>query len=157
MQVPSILQGESLKRLLQGAFTGFLATVVIGFGWGGWTLGSTAKEMAGKSASSAVICASRPWVSEIKLPERSSVHLTGRPSSRAACNPIEGLCACSTLSRVSSNAQTPARPRRHHDTIHAWSVRRLDRFGRAQHCFGDRVLQRPHVCDNRTRAMGEEF
>jgi len=32
MQVPSILQGESLKRLLQGAFAGFLATVVIGFG-----------------------------------------------------------------------------------------------------------------------------
>ena len=43
MQVPSILQGDSLKRLLQGAFIGFLATVVIGFGWGGWTLGSTAK------------------------------------------------------------------------------------------------------------------
>ena len=29
--------------------------------------------------------ASRPCVSETKLPERSSVHLTGRPSSRAAC------------------------------------------------------------------------
>jgi hypothetical protein len=55
MQVPSILQGDALKRLLQGAFTGFLATVVIGFGWGGWTLGSTAKEMAGKGASRAVI------------------------------------------------------------------------------------------------------
>src|ERR1700756_2188422 len=54
MQVPSILQGDSLKRLLQGAFIGFLATVVIGFNWGGWTLGKTAKEMAGKSASSAV-------------------------------------------------------------------------------------------------------
>jgi hypothetical protein len=60
MQVPSILQGDSLKRLLQGAFIGFLATVVIGFGWGGWTLGSTAKEMAGKSANSAVIAALAP-------------------------------------------------------------------------------------------------
>jgi hypothetical protein len=60
MQMPSILQGDSLKRLLQGAFIGFLATVVIGFGWGGWTLGSTAKEMAGKSASSAVISALAP-------------------------------------------------------------------------------------------------
>ena len=60
MQVPSILQGDSLKRLLQGAFIGFLATVVIGFGWGGWTLGSTAKEMAGKSASSAAIAALAP-------------------------------------------------------------------------------------------------
>jgi len=60
MQMPLILQGDSLKRLLQGAFVGFLATVVIGFNWGGWTLGSTAKEMAGKSASSAVIAALAP-------------------------------------------------------------------------------------------------
>jgi hypothetical protein len=60
MQVPAILQGDSLKRLLQGAFVGFLATVIVGFGWGGWTLGSTAKEMAGKSASSAVIAALAP-------------------------------------------------------------------------------------------------
>ncbi len=48
MQLPPILQGESLTRLLQGAFVGFLATVVIGFGWGGWTLGSTARETVEK-------------------------------------------------------------------------------------------------------------
>jgi hypothetical protein len=39
-------QGESLKRLLQGAAVGVLATLVIGFGWGGWMLGSTAKTLA---------------------------------------------------------------------------------------------------------------
>ena len=60
MHVPSILQGNSPKRLLQGAFIGFLATVIIGFGWGGWTLGSKAKELADKSASSAVIAALAP-------------------------------------------------------------------------------------------------
>ena len=60
MQVPLILQEESLKRLLQGAFIGFLATVIVGFGWGGWTLGSTAKELAEKSASSAAIAALAP-------------------------------------------------------------------------------------------------
>ena len=49
-----------MKRLLQGAFIGFLATVVIGFNWGGWTLGRTAKEMADKSATSAVIAALAP-------------------------------------------------------------------------------------------------
>ena len=42
MQVPSILQGESLKRLLQGAAAGAVATIVVGFYWGGWSLGSTA-------------------------------------------------------------------------------------------------------------------
>jgi hypothetical protein len=60
MQVPSILQGESLKRLLQGAFAGFLATMVIGFSWGGWTLGSTAKQMAEKNASAAVVAVLAP-------------------------------------------------------------------------------------------------
>ena len=60
MQLPKIFQGESLTRLLQGAFAGFLATVVIGFGWGGWTLGSTAMKMANQSASSAVVTALAP-------------------------------------------------------------------------------------------------
>jgi len=31
MEVPSILQGESLTRLLQGALAGFVATIIIGF------------------------------------------------------------------------------------------------------------------------------
>ena len=42
MQIPSILQGELLKRLLQGAAIGAVVTMVVGFGWGGWSLGSTA-------------------------------------------------------------------------------------------------------------------
>ena len=46
MELPSILQGESLTRLAQGAIAGFLATTVIGFNWGGWMLESTAKQMA---------------------------------------------------------------------------------------------------------------
>jgi len=60
MQVPSILQGQSLKRLLQGAAVGAVTTIVIGFNWGGWTLGGTAKEMAQKSASSAVVAVLAP-------------------------------------------------------------------------------------------------
>ena len=60
MQLPSILQSESRTRLLQGAFAGFLATVVIGFGWGGWTLGSTARENAAKSAAAAVVAVLAP-------------------------------------------------------------------------------------------------
>ena len=60
MQLPSILQGESLKRLLQGAAVGAVTTIVIGFNWGGWTLGSTAKEQAQKSANSAVVTALAP-------------------------------------------------------------------------------------------------
>ena len=36
-------QGKSLKQLLQGAAVGAVATLAIGFGWGGWMLGSSAK------------------------------------------------------------------------------------------------------------------
>lgn len=60
MQLPAILQGESLTRLLQGAAVGAIATIVIGFNWGGWTLGGTAKELAQKSATSAVVAALAP-------------------------------------------------------------------------------------------------
>ena len=46
MQVPSILQGESRTRLLQGIAIGVVATLVVGFSWGGWVTGTTAKSMA---------------------------------------------------------------------------------------------------------------
>ena len=53
-------QGESLKRLLQGAALGAFATLGIGFGWGGCMLGSTAKTLADSTASSAVVAAIAP-------------------------------------------------------------------------------------------------
>jgi hypothetical protein len=34
MQIPAILQGESLTRLMQGAAVGAIATIVVGFYWG---------------------------------------------------------------------------------------------------------------------------
>ena len=55
MQLPAILEGPSVTRLLQGAFIGFLATVFIGFNWGGWMLGSTAREIAMNRTSAALV------------------------------------------------------------------------------------------------------
>src|SRR5947207_3677485 len=60
MQLPSMLQGESLKRLLQGAAAGAIATMVIGFSWGGWSLGSTADRMAKQRSELAVVAALAP-------------------------------------------------------------------------------------------------
>ena len=60
MQLPSILQGESLTRLLQGIAVGAIATVVIGFSWGGWSLASTANEMAKQRSEQAVVLAMAP-------------------------------------------------------------------------------------------------
>ncbi len=64
MELPSILQGESVTRLLQGAIAGFLATTVIGFNWGGWMLDSTAKQMAEKSANSAIVTVLAPMCAD---------------------------------------------------------------------------------------------
>jgi hypothetical protein len=64
MQLPSILHGESLTRLLQGAVVGFVATVIIGFNWGGWTLESTARQMAEKSANTALVTALAPMCAD---------------------------------------------------------------------------------------------
>jgi hypothetical protein len=60
MRIPSLLQGESLTRLFQGIAVGAVATIVIGFYWGGWVTGGTAKEMAQKGAESAVVSALAP-------------------------------------------------------------------------------------------------
>ena len=60
MQMPSILQGESLTRLVQGAVAGAVATMVVGFYWGGWSLGSTADRMAKERSELAVVAALAP-------------------------------------------------------------------------------------------------
>jgi hypothetical protein len=46
MPVSSIRSGDSLTRLLQGTALGVIATLVVGFTWGGWVTGTTAKNMA---------------------------------------------------------------------------------------------------------------
>jgi hypothetical protein len=60
MQVPSILRGESRTRLLQGIAIGAVASMVIGFSWGGWVTGGTADKLAAERANTAVLAALTP-------------------------------------------------------------------------------------------------
>jgi hypothetical protein len=60
MQVPSILQAESRTRLLQGMAVGAVASMVIGFSWGGWTTSGTADKLAAEQAKTAVLAALVP-------------------------------------------------------------------------------------------------
>ena len=53
--MPSMLQGDSLSRLVQGALFGAIATVVIGFNWGGWELGGTAQKRVDDAEQTAVV------------------------------------------------------------------------------------------------------
>ena len=45
MKLPAILQGEARTRFLQGIAFGAVATMAIGFIWGGWVTGETARIM----------------------------------------------------------------------------------------------------------------
>jgi hypothetical protein len=60
MQVPSILQGQSRTRLLQGIAIGAVASTVIGFSWGGWMTSGTANGLAAEKADTAVLAALTP-------------------------------------------------------------------------------------------------
>ena len=55
MQLPPLLQGESLKRLLQGIAVGAVATIAIGFYWGGWTLGSTVQKQVQNAEQASIV------------------------------------------------------------------------------------------------------
>jgi hypothetical protein len=60
MEMPSIFQGNSLARLLQGAAAGAGVAMIIGFGWGGWTLGSNVEKVANERAGAATVAALAP-------------------------------------------------------------------------------------------------
>lgn len=60
MQVPSILQSESRTRLLQGIAIGAVASMVIGFSWGGWLTGGAATKLADERANTSVVAALTP-------------------------------------------------------------------------------------------------
>jgi hypothetical protein len=64
MQVPSIFRGESRTRLLQGIAIGAIATIVIGFNWGGWMTGGTSIKLADERVNTAVVAALTPICTE---------------------------------------------------------------------------------------------
>ena len=51
-------------RLLQGAAVGAVATMFVGFYWGGWMLGSTAKKLATDETRSAIVTIAAPACAE---------------------------------------------------------------------------------------------
>jgi hypothetical protein len=55
-----MFKGESLTRLFQGCAVGVIGTMIVGFTWGGWMLGSTAKEMATEQTTAAIVKALAP-------------------------------------------------------------------------------------------------
>jgi hypothetical protein len=60
MEMPAMFKGESLTRLAQGAAVGAVATMIIGFNWGGWVLGKTAETNAIQRVNAALVQAYGP-------------------------------------------------------------------------------------------------
>lgn len=64
MKVPSFLSpytdGDSPTRLTQGLVAGVIATLVIGFGWGGWHLNGTVEEKVATATETATVAALAP-------------------------------------------------------------------------------------------------
>jgi hypothetical protein len=52
MRMPAILQGEARTRFLQGIAFGAVAAMTIGFFWGGWVTGNTARVMSATAETS---------------------------------------------------------------------------------------------------------
>jgi hypothetical protein len=76
--LPEILERPSLTRLLQGACIGSLATVLLGFSWGGWTLGGTAREMAVNATSEALVAVLAPMCADkLRNDPNGSLSLVG--------------------------------------------------------------------------------
>ena len=64
MEVPKILEpytkGDAPTRLTQGLVVGAIATMIIGFGWGGWHLGGTVDEKVEAASTTAMVAALAP-------------------------------------------------------------------------------------------------
>ncbi len=60
MSIPPFLKGESIVRLLQGGALGAVITLVLGFNWGGWILGTTAARQADDQTKTALVSALAP-------------------------------------------------------------------------------------------------
>src|SRR5690348_11392735 len=60
MEMPAIFKGESRTRLAQGAAAGAVATMIIGFGWGGRVRGKTADTNAARLVNAALVQAYGP-------------------------------------------------------------------------------------------------
>jgi Mg/Co/Ni transporter MgtE len=60
LEMPAMFKGESLALLAQGASVGAVATMIIGFNWGGWVLGKTAENNATTLVNAALVQAYGP-------------------------------------------------------------------------------------------------
>ena len=104
MELPTFLQRESLKRLLQGVALGAFATLAIGFSWGGWMLGSRAKTLADSTANSTAVAAIAPIC--VDQFQRSADAASVGDARRQICFDAPMTCATKTVGGSPINPRT---------------------------------------------------
>ena len=70
MQIPS-----STKPALYGAVVGAVALAIIGFTWGGWVTGGTAKKLADSAAATSVAAIMTPYCLERSASDPRSLEI----------------------------------------------------------------------------------
>lgn len=60
MNIPTFLKGEQLKTHSAAVVLGAVAAMAIGFGWGGWVLGSTAQKMVNDKVDAEIVALYTP-------------------------------------------------------------------------------------------------
>ncbi len=65
-----------LKPGLTGAAVGAIVLAVLGFGWGGWVTGGTAKDIAAKASTAAVAVALTPYCVQLAAADPATAKMT---------------------------------------------------------------------------------
>jgi hypothetical protein len=115
MEIPSFLKGNQLKTHAIALALGAIAAIVIGFNWGGWVRGSTARQMAQDKVNAEIVALYTPqcvkhFEAQANMPahwaalkkamsgynERSFIEKTGfatLPGAKAANDDVADACA----------------------------------------------------------------
>ncbi len=84
MNLPNYLKGEQLKTHGFALALGAVAAMAIGFGWGGWMLGSTAQKMASDKVNAEVVALYTPeCVRHFEAQSDMSAHWTALKKANA--------------------------------------------------------------------------
>jgi hypothetical protein len=73
-----------IKPALLGAGAGAIALAIVGFGWGGWVTGGSARDAAAKESSAAIAAALTPYCLERSQSDPSSVQVLAELKAAAS-------------------------------------------------------------------------
>ena len=103
MPLSSILQDQSSKRLTQGAATGAIVTMIVGFDWGGWSLEGTTAKRADEASRNAVVAVLAPiCVDKFQHSRTQPIIFSNSRKCRPICKAVSSKRAVGRLHRAAT-------------------------------------------------------